>query len=102
MSNPSLCKIQHVAMPSSTAGEHDAARHSHTDSMNTNFSSRQILHTKSIDADVGDDVEHSAADNLKSLVQECGVSPHKISELLQELPQLRVSDALIDYYFSSM
>jgi hypothetical protein len=51
---------------------------------------------------IGEDLEPSAADNLKSLVQECGVSPHKISELLQELPPSRSSDVLIDYYFSSM
>ncbi|KAF8897583.1 fungal-specific transcription factor domain-containing protein [Infundibulicybe gibba] len=51
---------------------------------------------------IEDDLEPSAADNLKSLVQECGVSPHKISELLQELPPLRLSDVLIDYYFASI
>lgn len=49
-----------------------------------------------------DDLEPSAADNLKSLVQECGVSPHKISELLQELPPQRVSGVLVDHYFTSM
>ncbi|KAF5363248.1 hypothetical protein D9756_000428 [Leucocoprinus leucothites] len=49
-----------------------------------------------------DDLEPSAADNLKSLVQECGVSPHKISELLQELPPQRVSDVLVNYYFTSV
>ncbi|KAF5390558.1 hypothetical protein D9757_002751 [Collybiopsis confluens] len=47
-------------------------------------------------------LEPSAADNLKTLVQECGVSPHKIPEILQELPPLRTSDALINYYFSSL
>jgi hypothetical protein len=51
---------------------------------------------------IEEDLEPSAADNLKSLVQECGVSPHKISELLQELPPQRVSDVLINYYFASM
>ncbi|KAG5638207.1 hypothetical protein H0H81_001304 [Sphagnurus paluster] len=49
-----------------------------------------------------EDMEPSAVENLKSLVQECGVSPHKISELLQELPPPRLSEVLIDYYFSSM
>lgn len=58
--------------------------------------------TKAARDAVGDDLEPSAADNLKSLVQECGVSPHKISELLQELPPLRSSDVLIDYYFRSV
>ncbi|KAF9075739.1 fungal-specific transcription factor domain-containing protein [Rhodocollybia butyracea] len=47
-------------------------------------------------------LEPSAADNLKTLVQECGVSPHKIPEILQELPPLRTSDALINYYFTSL
>ncbi|KAJ7591047.1 hypothetical protein C8J56DRAFT_934541 [Mycena floridula] len=47
-------------------------------------------------------MEPSAADNLKTLVQECGVSPHKISELLQELPPVRSSDVLIDYYFRTI
>ena len=49
-----------------------------------------------------DDSESSAADNMKSLIQECGVSPHKMSELLQELPPQRVSDVLLDYYFTSL
>lgn len=51
---------------------------------------------------VRQDSEPSAADNLKSLVQDCGVSPHKISELLQELPPQRFSDVLVDYYFTAM
>jgi hypothetical protein len=46
--------------------------------------------------------EPSAADNMKSLVQDCGVSPHKIAELLAELPPPRFSAALIDFYFSSV
>jgi hypothetical protein len=53
-------------------------------------------------ADSEDDLEVAAAENLKSLVQECGVSPHKISELLQELPPQRLSDVLVDYYFNAM
>ncbi|KAF8974514.1 fungal-specific transcription factor domain-containing protein [Flammula alnicola] len=98
-------QIEHVAMPSSSIGDHDAARPSHTDGMNTSFPSSlstQTPYTKSSIDIVGDDLEPSAANNLKSLVQECGVSPHKISELLQELPPLRVSEVLIDYYFSSI
>ncbi|KXN89634.1 hypothetical protein AN958_05501 [Leucoagaricus sp. SymC.cos] len=51
---------------------------------------------------IEEDLEPSAADNLKSLVQEFAVSPHKISELLQELPPQRVSDVLINYYFTSI
>lgn len=51
---------------------------------------------------LGEDLEPSAADNLKTLFQECGVSPNKISELLQELPPSRVSDVLIDFYFTTM
>lgn len=47
-------------------------------------------------------VEPSPADKLKSLVQECGVPPHKLPELLQELPPRNLSDKLIDFYFGSM
>lgn len=49
---------------------------------------------------VTQDLEPSAADKLKSLVQDCGVSPHKLAELLQELPPARLSDVLLDYYFT--
>lgn len=63
---------------------------------------KPALATPSIIESVRQDSEPSAADNLKSLVQECGVSPHKISELLQELPPQRFSDALIDHYFTAI
>ncbi|KAI6047137.1 fungal-specific transcription factor domain-containing protein [Pisolithus marmoratus] len=63
---------------------------------------KSSLATPSIIESVRQDSEPSAADNLKSLVQECGVSPHKISELLQELPPQRFSDALIDHYFTDI
>ncbi|KAG1815464.1 fungal-specific transcription factor domain-containing protein [Suillus subaureus] len=63
---------------------------------------KSTLATPSIIESVRQDSEPSAADNLKSLVQECGVSPHKISELLQELPPQRFSDVLIDHYFAAI
>ncbi|KAF7301717.1 Zn(2)-C6 fungal-type domain-containing protein [Mycena indigotica] len=47
-------------------------------------------------------LEPTAADNLKTLVQECGVSPHKVAELLQELPPTRMSTVLVDYYFHTV
>ncbi|KAJ7179088.1 fungal-specific transcription factor domain-containing protein [Mycena filopes] len=47
-------------------------------------------------------LEPSAADNLKTLVQECGVSPHKVAELLSELPPTRTSSVLVDYYFQTV
>jgi hypothetical protein len=40
------------------------------------------------------------ADNLKALVQECGVAPHKISELLHELPPRPLAEKLVDLYFT--
>lgn len=64
-------------------------------------SSDPVVNGFKLDSSV-DSFESVAADNMKSLVQECGVSPHKFSELLQELPPSRVSDVLIDYYFDSM
>lgn len=47
-------------------------------------------------------LEPTAADNLKTLVQECGVSPHKVAELLSELPPTRTSAVLVDYYFQTV
>ncbi|KAG9049504.1 hypothetical protein FS837_009984, partial [Tulasnella sp. UAMH 9824] len=47
--------------------------------------------------------EHSqVTDKLKSLIQDCGVPPHKLSELVQDLPPRSLSDVLIDYYFTSV
>lgn len=63
---------------------------------------KTALANPSLIESVRQDSEPSAVDNLKSLVQECGVSPHKISELLQELPPQRFSDVLIDHYFAAM
>ncbi len=85
-------------MPTSTAGEHDAQR---LGSMIKAFICADVLQIKPSTGD-GDDPEPSAADNLKSLVQECGVSLTRYRELLQELPPTRISDVLIDYYFTTM
>lgn len=46
--------------------------------------------------------ERSAADRLNALIQDCGVSPHKIAELIQELPPKNLMNDLIDYYFDHM
>ncbi|CAG7848690.1 SubName: Full=Uncharacterized protein {ECO:0000313/EMBL:CCA69088.1} [Serendipita indica DSM 11827] len=46
--------------------------------------------------------EPSPSDNLKSLVQECGVAPHKLPELVQELPPKALCEVLVDYYFTSI
>jgi hypothetical protein len=51
---------------------------------------------------VQQDSEPTAADNLKTLIQDCGVSPHKITELVQELPPRRFADVLVDFYFASV
>jgi hypothetical protein len=51
---------------------------------------------------VRQDAEPTAADNLKALIQDCGVPPHKITELVQELPPRRLTDVLVDFYFTSM
>ncbi|EAU84829.2 nuclear protein [Coprinopsis cinerea okayama7 len=49
-----------------------------------------------------DDAEASPENNLQSLFLECGVSPHQISELHQELPSPQVCDRLIDHYFAAI
>ncbi|KAJ7498868.1 fungal-specific transcription factor domain-containing protein [Mycena latifolia] len=58
--------------------------------------------TESILNAVQNGLEPSAADNLKTLVQECGVAPHKVAELFQELPPTRTSAVLVDYYFQTV
>ncbi|KAI0004998.1 fungal-specific transcription factor domain-containing protein [Russula compacta] len=75
-------------------------------------SSKSLLSSQSIGDDtktfvaaidsVRQDAEPSAADNLKTLIQDCGVYPHKITELVQELPPRRFADVLIDFYFASI
>ena len=62
----------------------------------------QAIDAASVMESVQQDAEPSPADNLNSLVQECGLPPHKISELLQELPPQRFSDVLVDFYFNTM
>ncbi|KDR83690.1 hypothetical protein GALMADRAFT_236024 [Galerina marginata CBS 339.88] len=95
-------QIEHVGVPSSSLHERDSSRPSIADNMDPSFEMNPSSHRRSSMDIVGDDPEPSAAENLKSLVQECGVSPHKISELLQELPPVRVTDVLIDFYFSTI
>lgn len=53
-------------------------------------------------ADAGDELEQAAANNLQWLVQECGVTSQKISDLLRDLPEPGISDGLVDFYFNSM
>ncbi|KAH7105550.1 hypothetical protein BKA62DRAFT_690074 [Auriculariales sp. MPI-PUGE-AT-0066] len=44
--------------------------------------------------------EATPNDRLRSLIEECGVSPHKLSEIAQELPPEHLSDVLVQYYFT--
>ncbi|KIJ70514.1 hypothetical protein HYDPIDRAFT_105263 [Hydnomerulius pinastri MD-312] len=105
-----LEQLANVVVASSHHPEHWDSTHStpnHTSAPTAQNGSngadhKSALATPSIIESVRQDSEPSAADNLKSLVQECGVSPHKISELLQELPPQRFSDVLIDHYFTSI
>lgn len=46
--------------------------------------------------------EPSAAEKLQSLIQDCGVSPNQLTELLNDLPPRKVTDQLVDYYFDSL
>lgn len=48
------------------------------------------------------DEPSGVTDKLKSLIQDYGVAPHKLSELVQELPPKSLSDVLIDFYFTSV
>ncbi|CAD6584262.1 MAG: hypothetical protein TREMPRED_003783, partial [Tremellales sp. Tagirdzhanova-0007] len=48
------------------------------------------------------DVHGSPAENLQRLITDCGVSPHKIAELVQELPPKYFADRIVDEFFSQM
>ncbi|KAF9057616.1 hypothetical protein BJ165DRAFT_1333850 [Panaeolus papilionaceus] len=92
-------QIEHVAMPSGGYSGLEGKGHLQADLQAfVSAAASQMSASKAL----GEDLEPSAADNLKTLFQECGVSPNKISELLQELPPSRVSDVLIDFYFTTM
>ncbi|KAF8341422.1 fungal-specific transcription factor domain-containing protein [Cantharellus anzutake] len=43
-----------------------------------------------------------AAERLRRLVSECGVQPHKVEELIRDLPPKSFADDLIDYYFEEI
>jgi hypothetical protein len=94
-------QLQNVGMPSEQGNSHRPVHDSRTFE-SVQAASRQHASLACETSLIEEDPEPSAADNLKSLVQECGVSPHKISELLQELPPTGSSDVLVDYYFNSM
>jgi hypothetical protein len=93
-------QFEYAAMPNSGVCDKDFTQPSHVDDLNKKL--HPLIKQKSKMVPVADDSDSSAADNMKSLIQECGVSPHKISELLQELPPQRLSDVLVDYYFTSL
>lgn len=67
-----------------------------------NLDGKAIVAANSIIDSVRQDSEPTAADNLKTLIQDCGVSPHKITELVQELPPQRFMGVLVDYYFDTV
>lgn len=42
------------------------------------------------------------SENLARLIKECGVSPTKLMELVQELPEYSFASKLVDYFFESL
>ncbi|VDB85390.1 unnamed protein product [Peniophora sp. CBMAI 1063] len=83
-----LEQLQHAVPGASMAAIHD--------DKNVNELAATVIDS------VRQDVEPTPADNLKALIQDCGVAPHKITELVQELPPQRFSTALIDFYFTAV
>ena len=43
-----------------------------------------------------------AVEKLRSLVQDCGVPPHTLEELVRELPPKSYCDDLLDHYFTAI
>lgn len=48
------------------------------------------------------DIHGTPAENLSKLITECGVSPHKVAELVQELPPKHFADKVIDWFFTKI
>lgn len=48
------------------------------------------------------DMHGTPAENLQRLITDCGVSPHKVQELIQELPPKPFADRLIDWFFCNL
>ncbi|KAA1466416.1 hypothetical protein DENSPDRAFT_831235 [Dentipellis sp. KUC8613] len=99
-----LEQLQHVVTGNGdSASTSESSRHfgdpSHANPIGNNVNTHVTANL--IDA-VRQDSEPTAADNLKTLVQDCGVSPHKITELVQELPPERFSNVLVDFYFTAV
>lgn len=44
----------------------------------------------------------AAADKLRHLVQDCGLQPHKLEELVRSLPPKSYCDDLINFFFKSV
>lgn len=92
-------QLQNMVESPSAAPEREHG-HSHSHSLSIDQLPSDIFHSES-KALLGPS-DSSPADNLKRLVQECGVAPHKISELLHELPPRNMTDKLVDLYFTHM
>ena len=48
------------------------------------------------------DIHGTPAENLQQLIRDCGVSPHKLAELVHELPPKHFADRIIDWFFSRL
>ncbi|ORY27664.1 fungal-specific transcription factor domain-domain-containing protein [Naematelia encephala] len=48
------------------------------------------------------DFHGTPAENLQRLITDCGVSPHKVAELVQELPPKAFADRILDWFFAKI
>ncbi|OCF43421.1 hypothetical protein I317_02721 [Kwoniella heveanensis CBS 569] len=48
------------------------------------------------------DIHGTPAENLQRLITDCGVSPHKVAELVQELPPKHFADRIVDWFFAKL
>ncbi|WVR04131.1 hypothetical protein IAU60_001130 [Kwoniella sp. DSM 27419] len=48
------------------------------------------------------DIHGTPAENLQRLITDCGVSPHKVAELVQELPPKHFADRIVDWFFHKL
>ena len=99
-------KLRGVAGPLPPDANRDTPRtsgHNHTPENFDLMPASPAQHFESPVLDVvGHEAEPSTDDNFLTLLEKSGFSPHKIAELLDELPSSRTANVLVDFYFSTM
>ncbi|KAL6309700.1 hypothetical protein BKA93DRAFT_722963 [Sparassis latifolia] len=89
-----LEQLQHMVVPGSASEHMSSGSSLSVNTLHTDLLAEPKLLTTT--------PEPSAADKLKLLIRDYGFAPHKVTELISELPPRSLSHKLVDYYFSAI